>query len=283
MRDHDRNQDNRYRNRDREVSLDDRTGVGIGSPGGYPARFDTDRDDSRSGYREQNYNMRYDEGPSFRDPDYDRHESRFYSSRGGYGRSDYQRGENRNRSGAYSYPLSQGQDFYAAGDFYAGPGYGERTHGRDRSLEAYRGQGYAYDRPRGRREHGFWERMGDKLAAWFGDDSDYEFGESHRGKGPKGYRRSDDRIREDVSDRLADDHWLDASAIEVSVANCDVTLTGTVKSRDDKRRAEAMAETVSGVDHVQNNLRVERTEDWRADASTASRSDKLGGAAAGKA
>ena len=40
---------------------------------------------------------------------------------------------------------------------------------------------------------------------------------SHRGRGPKGYSRSDDRIREDVSDRLSDDHMIDASDIEIEV------------------------------------------------------------------
>lgn len=78
----------------------------------------------------------------------------------------------------------------------------------------------------------------------------------HRGRGPKNYVRSDDRIREDVSDRLSDDSWLDASDIEVTVASCEVTLSGLVRTRDDKRRAEDIAERVGGVRHVQNNLRV---------------------------
>ncbi|MGA0605567.1 BON domain-containing protein [Phenylobacterium sp. VNQ135] len=82
-------------------------------------------------------------------------------------------------------------------------------------------------------------------------------GGQHRGKGPKNYTRSDDRIREDVNDRLADDDWLDASDIDVTVDKCEVTLTGTVTSREDKRRAEDVAERVSGVKHVQNNIRVQ--------------------------
>ncbi|MGZ3275969.1 MAG: BON domain-containing protein [Caulobacteraceae bacterium] len=35
-----------------------------------------------------------------------------------------------------------------------------------------------------------------------------------------------------------------------------MTLSGTVLRREDKRRAEDLAEQVSGVTHVQNNLRV---------------------------
>ncbi len=52
------------------------------------------------------------------------------------------------------------------------------------------------------------------------------------------------------------DPYLDASEIEVMVAEAEVTLTGTVASRQDKRRAEDLAESVSGVSHVQNNIRV---------------------------
>ncbi|MGK9170958.1 BON domain-containing protein [Inquilinus limosus] len=84
--------------------------------------------------------------------------------------------------------------------------------------------------------------------------------EGFRGRGPRGYTRSDERIREDVCDRLTDDPAVDASEIEVTVSNSEVTLTGMVNSRDQRRRAEDCAEQVSGVDHVQNNLRVKKEE-----------------------
>ena len=78
----------------------------------------------------------------------------------------------------------------------------------------------------------------------------------HRGRGPKGYRRSDARITDDINDRLTDDPYLDASDIDVKVKDAEVTLEGFVSRREDKRRAEDLAETILGVDHVQNNLRV---------------------------
>ncbi|MCB5177061.1 BON domain-containing protein [Microvirga lenta] len=78
----------------------------------------------------------------------------------------------------------------------------------------------------------------------------------HRGRGPRNYRRSDERIQDDVNQRLTDDPYLDASDIEVLVRDQEVTLSGMVHSRLDKRRAEDIAESVSGVAHVQNNLRV---------------------------
>jgi hypothetical protein len=79
----------------------------------------------------------------------------------------------------------------------------------------------------------------------------------HRGRGPKGYKRSDERIHEDVCERLTEDRFIDASNVEVIVKEGEVTLSGTVASRGLKRRAEDLAELASGVRHVQNNLRVE--------------------------
>src|SRR5215217_4567696 len=55
--------------------------------------------------------------------------------------------------------------------------------------------------------------------------------ESHRGRGPKNWRRSDERIREMVNERLTDHDDVDATDIEVSVQDAEVTLTGTVTSR----------------------------------------------------
>jgi CBS domain-containing protein len=94
----------------------------------------------------------------------------------------------------------------------------------------------------------------------FGNDATASRGEvrreDHRGRGPRNYQRSDDRIREDVSERLSDDARVDASEIEVTVQNREVTLTGTVRDHNEKRWAEDIAESVSGVTHVQNNLRI---------------------------
>jgi hypothetical protein len=55
------------------------------------------------------------------------------------------------------------------------------------------------------------------------------------------------------------DGYLDATEIEVAVSNAEVTLTGTVQSRSDKRRAEDIAESVSGVSNVENRLRVKES------------------------
>lgn len=86
-------------------------------------------------------------------------------------------------------------------------------------------------------------------------------GEGFRGVGPKGYSRPDERIMQDVCDRLYDDDRIDASGISVSIAAGEVTLDGVVPSRQTKRAAEDCAEGCAGVSHVQNNLRVQRGGD----------------------
>ena len=65
----------------------------------------------------------------------------------------------------------------------------------------------------------------------------------------------DERIRKKVADRLVDDTDLDASDIEIGVDHGAVTLSGSVDSLWDKRRAEDIAKSVFGVKGVNNKLR----------------------------
>ena len=77
------------------------------------------------------------------------------------------------------------------------------------------------------------------------------------GKGPKGYRRSDERIREDVCDCLTEHGRIDASDVEVSVSGGEVSLSGTVSDRRQKREIEDLCDRCPGVRDVHNSLRVE--------------------------
>jgi osmotically-inducible protein OsmY len=142
---------------------------------------------------------------------------------------------------------SSGGGSLAGGYGYGGRSgsYGERSYGQHNDDD-----------------RGFWDRASDEVQSWFGDEDarnrrerDYE--QDHRGRGPRGYTRSDERIREDVCDRLSQDRRVDASDIDVKVSSGEVNLTGQVDSRMARRRAEDCAETISGVRHVQNNLRVQ--------------------------
>lgn len=79
---------------------------------------------------------------------------------------------------------------------------------------------------------------------------------AHKGKGPKGYRRSDERIHEDVCERLTWDPYIDASEISVHVQDAIVILNGTVESRPMKRAVEDLCEQIDGILEIRNELRV---------------------------
>jgi osmotically-inducible protein OsmY len=86
---------------------------------------------------------------------------------------------------------------------------------------------------------------------WFREDQTKGL---HKGKGPKSYKRSDFRILEDINDLLMEDPYVDASGIEVTVQDGEVILSGQVDDRNVKRRVEDLAESVSGVKHLENRL-----------------------------
>jgi hypothetical protein len=139
-------------------------------------------------------------------------------------------------------------------------GYGASRYDGDRGRRehAYRiAYGDHHPEHKGRYEEddrrSFWERAGDRMAAWFGEGDP-----KHRGRGPASYKRTDERISEEANELLTEDPWLDASGIEIAVSGGEVTLNGTVSEREAKHRAERLIEDMSGVTHVQNNLRVRR-------------------------
>lgn len=169
-------------------------------------------------------------------------------SYGGYGRGGYAPEDERRYRGYY--PIG-GYGLAGWGMGMVGDPYAPRPD--------YRGRGYGRSD-----ERDFFDRAGDEVASWFGDEDAErrrEMDARHRGRGPKNYTRSDDRIHEDVNDRLSDDPHIDASDIEVSVSGGEVNLDGTVRERFAKRHAEDIAEDVSGVKHVQNNLRIRAQQD----------------------
>ena len=159
---------------------------------------------------------------------------------------------------------------------YQGRGSGEygpdySVYGYDRMNPAQDHRGYGGQTSAQQFRRGPFERASDELASWFGDRSaerrreeDYGGALSHRGRGPQGYRRTDARISEDAHDRLTDDPRIDATNIQVSVKDGEVTLTGTVADRAAKHRAEHCVEDIPGVGHVQNNLRVDPDQARRA-------------------
>lgn len=80
----------------------------------------------------------------------------------------------------------------------------------------------------------------------------------YRGRGPKNYKRSDERIRDEIGDRLTAEPWIDPSDVDVVVEGGRVTLTGTVSDRETKYRIEELVDRVSGVEDVENRVKVRR-------------------------
>jgi osmotically-inducible protein OsmY len=220
----------------------------------------------------------YDRGPRFASQDYTGG-GRFYGTDGErIYREDYSYSPSRERYHADGYGQPGYDDEFRATrmasggtggyDYERGYGDGGRSqYGRDSRSDRFEDAG--------RSAGAFLHRAGEKVASWFnagGEAAIYDpnyldpdrgdgretRSRGARGLGPQGYKRSDERISDDAHDRLTDDAWLDASNISISVSSGEITLSGTVDSREAKHRAERLVEDLPGVGHVQNNLRVAR-------------------------
>ena len=69
---------------------------------------------------------------------------------------------------------------------------------------------------------------------------------------------ADERIWEEVHERLMGHPDLDTPEVEIHVEEGEVTLAGRVDSREAKWLAEEVARTVPGVQDVHNRLKVAR-------------------------
>jgi len=220
------------------------TGMGSGSSYG--------QGNYGSNYDQQSYNSgsSYGSGGSSWNRDRNLYDRDYQGiSRSGYSQSGTRLGgSNYGGSGSYG---NRDRSYYRANENfggYSGSDYGNVSH-RDRDRD---------------NDRNWWDRASDEVSSWFGDEDAERRRErdrqmSYRGKGPKSYTRSDDRIKEDINDKLSDDPFIDASDIDVTVSSGEVTLTGTVDHRSTKRRAEDLAEAVSGVKNVENRIRVGST------------------------
>lgn len=226
-----------------------------------------------------------------------------YGRNQSYDRGSYQRSgfsdttslDDYDRAGTTRYGRAETTHRYFRGDDFGGQDYTRGSYGGYSSTRAGRSYGSgrysgaggygsaAYDRGEGRippREYdrddrGFFDRASDEVMSWFGDDDatrrrQLDHREDHRGRGPANYTRSNERLLEDACERLTRDPGVDASKIDVSAQDNEITLTGTVNSRSAKRRAEDIVDDISGVKHVQNNLRVESRDTYYSETSTLS-------------
>jgi osmotically-inducible protein OsmY len=142
----------------------------------------------------------------------------------------------------------EAEQYFGAGSHYGG-GFGTAPSSRASSAGAAGALGYA--------RQGAWSDPAD----WTPEnerDVVPEHGNapiSYRGRGPRGYTRSDERLLETICERLTDDPRIDASDIEVQVQQQVVTLRGSVDERRTKYAVEELVEN-AGARDIQNELRV---------------------------
>lgn len=171
-------------------------------------------------------------------------------SQGGYGQGNWQN---------YGQGLSMGRG-YRDEDRYSqqgGRGFDQRLGGMGQGgmgQGTYGTQGYGWSEPWQGSQQGWNERNRD----W--NEQGRQGQRGFTGRGPRGYRKSDQRLHDEVSDALTRDPNVDASEIDVKIENGEVTLTGTVQDRNQKRMAEMCAERVEGVNDVHNHIRVQNEQ-----------------------
>jgi len=204
-------------------------------------------------YGRANYVSGHDPHSGF--PNYRNIESNDNSSSDNRDRRDYNRYDTRyDQSNRYNedrrFNEQYGSDRYSSSDRY------DRDQRRDQRRQDDHDSN----------ERNWWDRTSDEIASWFGDDDaerrrrQDKLNGPHHGKGPKGYTRTDERIKEDVNEKLYHDSHIDASEIEIEVNEGEVKLTGSVDNRMIKRRVEDLVESVSGVRDVENHLKVKNHE-----------------------
>jgi hypothetical protein len=159
------------------------------------------------------------------------------------------------------YPARYGMEGDPSGFDDYESGYVRRP-ARDRELG---------DRPLVRRR---WRGDSESEHAYVGPSyrhSGFDFDREHvarrdfAGRGPKNYRRSDERIADDVNEALTRSPYIDATDIDVRVEDGAVTLLGSVDDRGAKRLAEDIAESCFGVRDVSNRLKAGRDRAPRGD------------------
>jgi len=210
-------------------------------------------------------------------------ESGYYSRPGRAEGGEYSQGYGRERDEGRAYgPEDFSQRYAPQGDVFDDQGYGDpgafANQGGPRSGGDWRhrggpsvsgdwrsssqaqgghAQGHSYGQDDAR---GYYGQQNDQRARGAGDYSGYSENDRNqqnfRGRGPRGYTRSDERITEDLNERLTDDWQLDAGDIQVAVSGGVATLSGSVQQRWQKHHAENLAEGCSGVKDVRNDIRV---------------------------
>jgi hypothetical protein len=145
---------------------------------------------------------------------------------------------------------------------YSGPDYSDETF--ELGEEDFEQSPHTRKREINVRPHGNWHHPGvsgkSDEETWVNQE-EYNDQTDFTGYGPKNYKRSDDRIYEEVCDALQRDRYVDASNVGVKVQTGVVFLSGKVNSRQIKKRAEEVVEGLPGVQDVRNELTIVKSEE----------------------
>lgn len=94
-------------------------------------------------------------------------------------------------------------------------------------------------------------------------DLDQRNDKSYYGKGPKGWKLSDEKLREKVCEVLLHSHEVDASEMEVKVEEACVYLSGNISSKGMKNVAEDLVGSIPGVEDVFTRLKIKNTSNFQ--------------------
>lgn len=78
----------------------------------------------------------------------------------------------------------------------------------------------------------------------------------HSQRDQQGYRRSDERIREIITDLIEAEKSIDGRDVDVRVHNGEVSVRGYVPDDDARRKIQTIIDRVPGIRDVSNSLRV---------------------------
>jgi len=191
-----------------------------------------------------------------------------------------------------NYPSGSNFDFQDQGNFGYGSGsnYGSRERNQDRFGQSQDSYSYGSHSPynyQNQNRYGQQNREDSTIQNYSGwgtsSDSDSEYEGSRRGspsqlgnmyglnreyssKGrfsgttPKNFKRSDERIYDEICDRLSQGGHFDVSDVEIKVEDGEVTLEGSLDNRSDKHRIEMLADSVMGVKEITNQIKIKNTK-----------------------
>jgi hypothetical protein len=221
-------------------------------------QWEDDRDDSQY-FGTGNYHGAYSTGPAARASGSFSDEHRYLGSRNPMWRDEPQTWQEDDARSAGSTGSSQ---VYASSAYGSQGGFDRPYSDANARSPAHHGRGFGHDY----REQFAEQRYGRQPA--FG----YGFTEgatgAFRGRGPKGYERSDDRLREIICERLTDDPRIDASDVHIEVRDKVAKLTGQVPDRRTKYEIEDVVEHC-GVKDIDNQVRVRSKSDISPTSGTA--------------